>query len=129
MAAKRTRVAVLGATGYVGAELLRLLTRHSGVELVLVSSEQHRGQRASEVYPSLIGSPGLVFEAPDPDVAAERAELVFTALPHGAAAPIVAALRERDRLVIDASADFRLRDLDAYARWYRVSHAAPTLVE
>jgi len=128
MGAKRVPVAVLGATGYVGAELLRILSRHPGVELAFVSSEQYRGRRASDVYPSLVGYADLVLEAPDPAAAAERAEIVFTALPHGASAPIVAALRARDRLVIDQSADFRLRDLRVYAQWYGDHHAAPELV-
>lgn len=126
--AKRIPVAVLGATGYVGAELLRILSRHDRVELVFVSSEQYRGRRASDVYPSLVGHVDLELEAPDPEVAARRAEVVFTALPHGASAPVVAALRARDRIVIDQSADFRLRDLDVYAKWYGARHPAPELV-
>lgn len=125
---RRTPVAVLGATGYVGAELLRLLSRHPDVELVFLSSEQYRGQRASTVYPSLAGHVDLVLEAPDPATAAARAELVFTALPHGAASPIVAALRAQGRTVVDQSADFRLRDLATYVRWYGDHHAAPGLL-
>jgi N-acetyl-gamma-glutamyl-phosphate reductase len=126
MAAKRVPVAVLGATGYVGAELLRVLSRHPGVELAFVSSEQYRGQRASDVYPALHGYADLALEAPDPEAAASRAEVVFTALPHGASAPIVAALRRRGRTVVDQSADFRLRDLDVYARWYGDGHPHPS---
>jgi len=123
------RVAIAGATGYVGVELLRVLSRHPGVELTFVSSEQYRGKRASEVYPALIGWADLVLEAPDPEAAAKRADVVFTALPHAAAAPIVAELRKRDRLVVDPSADFRLKDLDAYAKWYGHPHPAPELVK
>src|SRR5437899_9285377 len=93
-------VAVLGATGYVGVELLRLLARHPGVELVFVSSEQYRGKRASDVYPALRGYVDLELEAADPDAAAAKAEVVFTALPHGASAPIVAALHARGRIVV-----------------------------
>ena len=125
---KPTPVAVLGATGYVGVELLRLLSRHPGVDLVFVSSEQYRGQPVSAVYPSLVGCVDLTLEAPDVDVAAARAEVVFTALPHGASAPFVAALRQRGRTVIDQSADFRLRDPDTYAQWYGHHHPAPELV-
>src|SRR5882724_8400735 len=126
--ARRIPVAVLGATGYVGAELLRILSRHPGVELVFVSSEKYRGQRASDVHPALAGYVDLVLEAPDPDLASRRAEAVFTALPHGASAPVVAALRRHDRLVVDQSADFRLRDLDVYTKWYGGPHPAPALV-
>jgi N-acetyl-gamma-glutamyl-phosphate reductase len=126
---QRIPVAVLGATGYVGAELLRILSRHPGVEIVFVSSEQYRGKRASEVYPSLVGHADLVLEEPDADAAAAHAQVVFTALPHGASSPIVAALRRRDRIVIDQSADFRLRDVATYAAWYGDHHAAPHLLE
>src|SRR5690349_14583870 len=103
MASKRVPVAVLGATGYVGVELLRVLARHPGVELVFVSSEQYRGKRASDVYPALRGFVDLALEAPDAEAAAAKAEVVFTALPHGASAPIVAALRKRGRIVVDQS--------------------------
>ena len=116
--ATRVPVAILGATGYVGAELLRLLVRHPGVELTFLSSEQYRGKRVSDVYPSLAGHLDLVLEEPDPARAAARAEVVFAALPHGASAPIVAALRRADRIVIDQSADLRLRDPAQYQRWY-----------
>jgi N-acetyl-gamma-glutamyl-phosphate reductase len=126
--AKRVPVAVLGATGYVGAELLRWLPSHPGVELVFVSSEQYRGRRAADVYPSLTGYTALVLEAPDPDAAAAKADVVFTALPHGASAPIGASLRKRDRIVIDVSADFRLRDVAQYTRWYGNEHPAPELL-
>ncbi len=125
---RRAPVAVLGATGYVGAELLRVLSRHPGVELVFVSSEQYRGTPVSAVYPALAGYVDLVLEAPDPALAA-RADVVFTALPHGASAAIGAALRARDRIVIDQSADFRLRDPAVYARWYGDHHPAFELVK
>jgi N-acetyl-gamma-glutamyl-phosphate reductase len=126
--AKRVPVAVLGATGYVGVELLRVLARHPGVEIVVVSSEQYRGKRAADVYPALRGYVDLVLEAPDPETAAAKAEVVFTALPHGASAPIVAAVHQRGRIVVDQSADFRLHDVEAYARWYGDHHPVPQLL-
>jgi N-acetyl-gamma-glutamyl-phosphate reductase len=126
--AKRVPVAVLGATGYVGAELLRILSRHPGVELVFVSSEQYRGRRVSEIHPALVGYVDLPLAAPDPEAAAAKAEVVFTALPHGTSAPIGAAIRRLGPIVVDHSADFRLRDLDAYATWYGGRHPAPELV-
>ena len=125
---ERIPVAVLGATGYVGAELLRVLSRHPQVEIVLVSSEQYRGRHASDVYPALRGFVDRELEAPDPDAAAARARVVFTALPHGASAAIVAQLRARGAIVVDQSADFRLRDLEVYAKWYGGGHPAPELV-
>jgi N-acetyl-gamma-glutamyl-phosphate reductase len=119
-------VAVLGATGYTGVELLRLLARHPGVEIAFCSSEQHRGKRASDVHPFLEGVVDQVLDAPEAFVDHPGA-IVFTALPHGAAAPLVAAALARGRRVIDLSADFRLRDPATYARWYG-DHPAPDLL-
>jgi N-acetyl-gamma-glutamyl-phosphate reductase len=104
-----------------------VLSRHPAVACAR-SSEAYRGKRASDVYPALRGFVDLVLEPPDPIEAAARAELVFTALPHGAAAPIVKTLRDHGAVVVDPSADFRLRDLAAYARWYGDHHAAPELI-
>src|SRR5262249_5942307 len=123
---RRVPVAVLGATGYAGVELLRLLARHPGVEIACLSSEQYRDRRASEVYPFLAGIVDL------PLAAAEawrqsHAEIVFSALPHGASAPHVRDVVADGRRALDISADFRLRDPAAYARWYG-PHAAPELL-
>jgi len=123
----RVPVAVLGATGYTGVELLRLLARHPAVELAFLSSEQYRDRPAAEVYPFLAGIVDAPLRAPDPDAIAAAADVVFTALPHGAAAPIVRELVRRKRRVLDISADFRLRDPAVYARWYG-THAAPELL-
>src|SRR5882724_2591905 len=107
--ATRVPVAVLGATGYTGVELLRLLARHPAVELAHLSSEQYRGRRASEVYPFLAGLVDVTLGAPEP-AAAAAADVVFMALPHGAAAPLARELLRRGRRVIDLSPDFRFRD-------------------
>jgi len=126
VAPARVPVAVLGATGYVGVELVRLLSAHPAVELVVLSSEQHRGRRASDVHPFLTGVVDLPLVAPDPAVAAQ-ADVVLSALPHGASAPVVREILARGRRVIDLSADFRLRDPATYARWY-TTHPAPELL-
>jgi N-acetyl-gamma-glutamyl-phosphate reductase len=125
--AEKIPVAVAGATGYVGAELVRLLCAHPRVDLVGLSSEQYHGQRMSEVYPFLRGRVDHVLQRLDPASLAARARTVFTALPHGAAATTVADLLERGCRVIDLSADFRLRDPAVYARSYTV-HPAPELL-
>src|SRR5207249_4406527 len=83
-----------GITGYTGVELLRLLAQHPAVELAHLSSEQYRGRRASEVYPFLAGVVDETLGAPDP-AAAAAADVVFTALPHGAAAPLARELLRR----------------------------------
>src|SRR5213595_3819372 len=108
--ATRVPVAVLGATGYTGVELLRILARHPAVELAFLSSEQYRDRRAAEVYPFLTGVVDAPLRAPEPAAVAAEAEVVFTALPHAAAAAVARDLLERGCRVIDLSADFRFRD-------------------
>ncbi|MDH5491036.1 MAG: N-acetyl-gamma-glutamyl-phosphate reductase [Myxococcales bacterium] len=120
------RVAVVGATGYTGAELLRLLLGHREVRVTAVCGHSKAGRPVSEVLPSLSGLLDAEFAAFDADAIAEVAELAFCALPHGASAPTVAALRERGLRVFDLSADFRLRDPAVYAEWYG-EHGAPGL--
>jgi N-acetyl-gamma-glutamyl-phosphate reductase len=118
------RVAVFGASGYSGLELLRILLRHPEAELVAVSSEQRAGMPVSTAFPSLRGLIELRFEAARPEALAGRVDVVFTALPHAASASIVAGLRKSGLAVIDLSADFRLRSAEAYAQWYG-QHPAP----
>lgn len=117
---------MLGATGYVGVELLRLLARHPAAQLTFLSSEQYRSRRASDVYPFLSGIVDLPLSTPEA-WRESAAEIVFTALPHGTAAPLVRDLLADGRRVLDISADFRLRDAAVYARWYG-PHAAPELL-
>ena len=127
MAGQAARVAVLGATGYTGVELLRLLSRHPHVTLTLLSSEQYRDRPVADVYPFLAGVVDRVLGAPDPAAVAREADVAFAALPHGASAAVVADLVARGVRVIDLSADFRLRDAAVYARWY-AEHPAPALL-
>ena len=108
------KVAVVGASGYTGLELLRILLRHPQVELVAATSEQRAGLPVAQAFPSLGGLTDLVFEALDAGALAGRAELVFACLPHAASAPSVARLREAGVAVVDLSADFRLGDMATY---------------
>jgi N-acetyl-gamma-glutamyl-phosphate reductase len=118
------KVAVVGASGYTGLELLRILLRHPEVELVAATSEQRAGRPVAESFPSLAGLCDLAFEALDPGALEGRAELVFACLPHAASAPSVARLREAGIAVVDLSADFRLGDMAAYTAAYG-EHGAP----
>lgn len=120
------RVAVVGASGYSGLELLRILLRHPQAEIVAVTSEQRAGERVGEAFPSLRGLLDLELERADPEALAGRADFAFSALPHGTAAKAVVGLRKAGIPVADLSADFRLRDAAAYERWYG-EHAAPEL--
>ncbi|MBN8461130.1 MAG: N-acetyl-gamma-glutamyl-phosphate reductase [Verrucomicrobia bacterium] len=128
---KRIKVAIVGASGYTGMELLRCLLVHPQVELVAVTSRQEAGKPLATVFPRFAGIPGsgLAFSEPDPDgIAATGAEAAFLALPHGVAAEIARALLERGLRVIDLSADFRLRDPAVYQEFYGHEHPAPDLL-
>jgi len=124
-----TKVAVLGATGYTGIELVRLLLLHPQVELSLVSSDSRRGEKLSDAHPHFWGISDLVFSAPDPGELPPGVELVFCALPHGSSAEIVRSLKEAGVRVIDLSADFRLKQPSKYQEWYQRTHPCPELLE
>ncbi len=128
---KRIKTAIVGASGYSGMELLRLLLGHPGVELVAATSRQEAGKALAEVFPRFAKAAGasLKFIEPDPDeIAATGAQVAFLALPHGVAAEIARALLERGLRVIDLSADFRLRDAAVYQEFYGHAHPAPDLL-
>ena len=132
MSSDRIRVAVIGASGYTGAELLCILLGHPRVEITAVMARRAAGQRIDEVFPHLTGRLALPVEAFDADAVAQRADVAFAALPHGESAPAVIAMRERGVTVLDLSADFRLADPDAWAHWYgspeHPTHPAPALL-
>lgn len=122
------RVGVVGGTGYVGAELLRLCAQHPAMEVVWATGETGAGTPAATLYPSLAAAyPDLVFEAFAP-ASADGLDLVFLALPHGASQRIVPELRAHVGKVVDLAADFRLRDPAQYEQWYGEAHAAPGLL-
>jgi len=128
---KRIKTAIVGASGYTGMELVRILLNHPGVELVAATSRQEVGRSLGVVFPRFAGVAGadLAFIDPDPAaIAAAGAEAAFLALPHGVAAEIARALLDRGVRVIDLSADFRLRDAEVYAEFYDHAHPAPDLL-
>jgi N-acetyl-gamma-glutamyl-phosphate reductase len=118
-------VAILGASGYTGAELIRILVGHPAVRIAALSADRKAGQPVAAVFPQFMGLklPDLV--ALD-KIAWDGIDAVFCALPHGTTQEVIAGLPERLKIV-DLSADFRLRDLDEYARWYGHAHRAPAL--
>lgn len=129
---KQVKTAIVGASGYTGMELVRLLLGHPGVELVAGTSRQEKGRSLAEVFPRFRGLPGseLCFIMPEADeIAATGAKVAFLALPHGVAAEIAQALLARGLKVIDLSADFRLRDEGVYEEFYGHAHPAPHLLE
>ena len=124
---KKLRVAVLGATGYAGIELIRLLLQHPRVHLALVTSHQYVGKRVSDLYAGLAGKCDMVLEDMRADKIAAETEVAFTALPHETSTAVVASLVEQGERVIDLSADFRLHDAESYRHWYR-EHQRPELL-
>lgn len=122
------RVAIAGASGYTGAELLRLLLAHPGAEVVALTAETHAHQRIDAIFPSLTGFVDLTCRPLDPAALAAEAEFVFLALPHKASMTVGADLLARGVRVLDLSADFRLRDPAAYPRWYGMEHTRPELL-
>jgi N-acetyl-gamma-glutamyl-phosphate reductase len=127
-AGNKIRVAVVGATGYTGVELIRLLSRHPGVQLTAVTSESYVDLSIAEVFPSLSGVVELACRKFDPEEVAKAADLVFLALPHKTAMGAAVQLLPWGKKVIDLSADFRLRDAGVYRHWYGVDHIAPDLL-
>lgn len=121
----KIRVGIVGATGYAGAELVRLILTHPAAELVAISSVSFEGKKISEVYPNL----AKVCEMPLTDAAkmAEECDVVFAALPHGLSEPLAAECAETGALLIDLGADFRLENEEDYQKWYQKSYTCPEL--
>lgn len=122
------RTGIIGATGYTGAELLRLLSRHPEVEVAMVTSRKEAGTRVDAMFPSLRGHVDLAFSEPDVDALAD-CDVVFTATPHGAAMALAGPLLDRGVRLIDLSADFRIRDTAVFERWYGLPHSEPGWLE
>ena len=116
------KITVLGATGYTGVELVRLLYYHPGVELSFLSSESSAGLTLGQVHPQFQGMLEQPLQPLKVELIPGETELVFCALPHGSSAGVVPALLGRGFKVIDLSADFRLRDPALYKEWYGPAH-------
>ena len=121
------KASIVGASGYSGGELMRLLAGHPEVEIVALTASQQQGRRADESFPSLRGFADRVMEAPDWERLAKTSDVVFLALPHGLSQEGAPALLGGGTRVIDIAADFRLRDAALHERWYG-THKAPELL-
>ncbi len=122
------RVGIVGATGYTGFELIRLLIGHPEVEISVLTSRQYAGEPISEVFPSLRDRIGIRCQNPSIEEVAEKSDFIFTAVPHKTAMEVVPGFHERDKKVVDLSADFRFRDPHVYERYYQ-PHACPELLK
>lgn len=121
-------IAIVGATGYTGVELLRLLAGHPNAKVKMVTSRAEAGRKVADLFPNLRGHYDLAFVEPDVDALAEH-DVVFYATPHATAAHHAPALLAKGTRVIDLSADFRLKDAAEWADWYGEPHPAPEMLE
>lgn len=111
-------VAIVGASGYTGLELIRILHCHPEVAVTCLTSEQSAGKRISDIFPTLRGRCDLLLENLEPVRVSEKADVIFTALPHKAAMEVVPTFLKLGKRVIDLSADYRLSDPAIYGEWY-----------
>ena len=125
----KINIGILGGTGYVGIELVRLLCRHENVNITRIVSQSFVGKAISEVYPNLKGVCDLICSALDIDDIARNCDVVFTALPHGASKELIPALFAKDVKIIDMSGDYRYDDKAIYEKWYGEPHTSPELLE
>jgi len=121
-------VGIIGASGYTGAELLRICAAHPELRVVFATGDSQAGTALAELYPSLAAAyPGLVFDRYEPALL-DRVDLVFCGLPHGASQALMPEIRDRAKWVVDLAADFRLQDPDLYPQWYGDAHAVPDML-
>lgn len=120
------KIGIVGASGYAGGELMRFLARHPRAEIKAIASRSHVGKPLCEVFPSLaLPDLPLTFVAP---TEMDECDMVFLAVPHGVAHGMVEPLLKNGQKVIDIGADFRIKDLDVYTKWYGIEHQAPHLM-
>jgi N-acetyl-gamma-glutamyl-phosphate reductase len=127
MAKETIRVGVVGGTGYTGVELLRLLVQHPCCELVTITSRSEAGMPVAEMFPNLRGRVALKFSEPSREALA-ACDVVFFATPNGVAMKEARALYDEGVRLIDIAADFRIRDIAVWEKWYGMKHACPELV-
>jgi len=122
------RVAIIGASGYTGVELSRILCNHPELQLTAATSRQYAGKPLAEVFPNLLGKTDLICENLSIDELCERADLFFAAVPHKTAMDLVPQLLQEGKKVVDLSADYRLRDVATYEEWYQ-EHSSPEFIK
>ncbi|MGD9861241.1 MAG: N-acetyl-gamma-glutamyl-phosphate reductase [Marinobacterium sp.] len=121
------KVGIVGGTGYTGVELLRLLANHPQARVEVITSRSEEGIPVADMYPNLRGHHDITFTVPDVDRLA-ACDVVFFATPHGVAMSMAPELVERGVRVIDLGADFRIKDIELWEKWYNLKHTCPDLV-
>ena len=124
----KTRVGIIGATGYTGVELLRLLLHHPEIEVTALTSQKYAGVPIDQVFPSLMKRLPLKCEELNVDQISQKADFIFTAVPHKTAMEVVPLFYRQGKKVVDLSADFRLKDAAIYEKWYQ-KHTAGDLLQ
>jgi len=125
MAEKTIRAGIVGATGYAGIELVRLLANHPNVVITGISSVSYEGQKLSDIYPNLRGGCDMVLETAE--VIAAKCDVLFASLPHGLSEPLAKLCADNNAVLIDLGADFRLHDEKTYEKWYKKTFTLPEL--
>ena len=120
----KTRVGIINVTGYAGSELARILHRHPDVDIAQVTGRSTAGKQLSEVFPHLLDADMTISASLDSSV-----DLVFSALPHAASAEALSPFIEEDVPCVDISADFRLKDVNVFEKWYKTPHPCPQYIE
>ncbi|MEN2983541.1 MAG: N-acetyl-gamma-glutamyl-phosphate reductase [Dictyoglomaceae bacterium] len=124
----KVKVSVLGSTGYTGVELVRILKSHPKVDIIFLTSQSYVGKPFSEVYPHFYGLLDYICEEEKTEEIVEKSDCIFTALPHGHAMNIAKEVFEKDKVIIDLGADFRIKDPQIYEEWYKIEHTAKELL-
>ncbi len=125
---KQFKVGIVGATGYTGVELLRLLANHPSVDVIAITSRKEAGKSIADYFPSLRGFYDLIYQTPE-SVDFSQCDLVFFATPNGVAMKEAPALLEKGIKVIDLSADYRIQDQGVWEKWYNLSHTSPNWIQ
>lgn len=122
------KAGIVGATGYTGSELLRILALHPQVDIAVVTSRSEQGKPVSSLFPNLRGYVDIPFTDPEAKTLAE-CDVVFFATPHGVAQAMMSEFKTADVKIIDLSADFRIKDVALWEQWYKQAHGCPELVD
>lgn len=122
------KVGIIGASGYVGGELLRILSYHPEIEIVVATSEQYKDEYVYRVHPNLRGTTNIKFTSHDENING-KCDIIFTAVPHGSSVKIIPKLIEMGITIIDMAADFRLKNPEDYIKWYNYNHPNPELLD
>src|SRR5579875_1587404 len=127
--AEAIRVGIVGASGYVGGELLRVLVNHPNAKVTVATSKQYKDEVVYRIHPNLRSFTDLKFSEPKLDDLTSKCDFVFTAVPHGSAVKLIPALLKTGLKIVDMSADYRLKDPTAYEHWYKYKHPNPELLD